>query len=236
LVLFRSIVFFGLFSLWSALVVLAALPFALAPANWAFFWFRTWNRGTIVLLRAICGIRVEVRGRRPEGAAFIAAKHQCMFDAFTPYSQLERPCVVTKQELGRIPFLGWYAARGGLTLVVDREGHSKALRRLLDLGRKAIADGRQLLIFPEGTRAPLGAPADYKPGVAALYAKLDTPCVPMATNAGAHWIAGSILRKPGAIVFEYLEPIGPGLPRGEFMRLLEERIEWATASLLASKI
>ncbi len=235
MVLARSLIFLLAFSLWSALVILAALPFAIAPTKWSGFWFRTWNRGTIMLLRTICAVRVEVRGQPPQGGALIAAKHQCMFDAFTPYSQLPQPCVVTKQELGNLPFLGWFADRGGLTLTVDREGHSKALRQLLEKGKKALAEGRQVLIFPEGTRSPLGAPPDYKPGVAALYSQLHAPCTPMATNAGAHWLAGSILRKPGRIVFEYLDPIMPDLPRAEFMKLLEERIETATNRLLASE-
>ncbi len=211
---------------------------ALGPAEWAYFWVRTWNRGTILLLRAICGIRVEIRGREyiPDGPALVAAKHQCMFDAFTPYSQLARPCVVTKQELAKLPFIAWYMKRGGLILVVDRDGHSKALRQMLELGRTALAEGRQLFIFPEGTRSLPGSPPDYKPGVAALYGQLDTPCVPMATNVGAHWVAGQILRRPGVVVFEYLPPIPPGLKRAEFMQLLQSRIEGATNALLESGV
>jgi 1-acyl-sn-glycerol-3-phosphate acyltransferase len=236
LILARSILFLAAFAIWSALVILFALPFALIPERSANWWFRTWNQGTIVLLRLICGVRVEVRGIEnvPQGGALVAAKHQCMFDAFTPYSQLPRPCVVTKLELTRLPFLGWFAERGGLTLAVDRGGHSKALRQLIEDGRAAIAEGRQLLIFPEGTRSEPGSAPDYKPGVAALYNQLHTACIPMATNAGAHWISGSVLRKPGVIVFEYLEPIPPDLPRAKFMRELEERIETATNRLLAA--
>jgi 1-acyl-sn-glycerol-3-phosphate acyltransferase len=234
----RSFLFLAAFAIWSTLIIAGALPFAVAPARTSGWWFRNWNRGTIALLRLICGIRVEVRGREniPVGGGLIAAKHQCMFDAFTPYTQLPQPCVVTKQELAKLPFLGWFAAKGDLTLVVDREGHSKALRQLLEKGKKALADGRQILIFPEGTRSPLGAAPDYKPGVAALYSSLGVACTPMATNAGAHWLAGSNLKKPGTIVFDYLEPIPPDLPRAEFMRVLEERIETATNALLTSGV
>jgi 1-acyl-sn-glycerol-3-phosphate acyltransferase len=92
---------------------------------------------------------------------------------------------------------------------------------------------RQLLIFPEGTRGDPGKAGDYKPGIAALYRDLDLPVHPVATNSGVHWPAHGFLRRPGTIVFEYLEPIPPGLKRGEFMRILEERIETASNQLLS---
>jgi 1-acyl-sn-glycerol-3-phosphate acyltransferase len=92
---------------------------------------------------------------------------------------------------------------------------------------------RQLVIFPEGTRKAPGAPPDYKPGVAGLYRELEVPVHPVATNAGVHWPAHGFLRRPGVIVYEFLEPIPPGLKRAEFMRLLQERIETASDRLLA---
>ena len=95
-----------------------------------------------------------------------------------------------------------------------------------------LAEPRQLVIFPEGTRGPPGVKGDYKPGIAALYRELNLPVHPVATNSGAHWPKHGFMRKPGVIVFEYLEPIPPGLKRAEFMRLLEERIETASMKLL----
>jgi 1-acyl-sn-glycerol-3-phosphate acyltransferase len=89
------------------------------------------------------------------------------------------------------------------------------------------------VIFPEGTRGQPGVPGEYKPGIAALYREIDVPVHPVATNAGVHWPAHGFIRKPGTIVFEYLEPIPPGLKRAEFMRILQERIETASAKLLA---
>ena len=95
-----------------------------------------------------------------------------------------------------------------------------------------FAKGRQVVIFPEGHRGEPGVAGDYKPGVAALYRELDVPVIPVATNSGVHWPAHGFLRRPGVIVFEYLEPIPPGLKRAEFMRVLEERIETASNALL----
>ncbi len=95
-----------------------------------------------------------------------------------------------------------------------------------------MAETRQLLIFPEGTRHPPGSPPEYKPGVAALYKELDVPCVPVATNSGVYLDAAANVMKRGTVVWEILEPIPPGLKRAEFMRVLQERIETASTALL----
>ena len=238
MILLRSLAFAALFYLWSVLIVLLMLATIAGPPAWVLAWARLWNRGTMLGLRLVCGVRVEVRGaeRIPRGAALVAAKHQCMFDTFAPISQLSHPAFVAKAELTAIPLFGWYGVRGGLMLVIDRAGGAGALRGLLAEGRRRLAEGQQLVIFPEGTRTAPGAPAAYKPGVAGLYRELGVACTPMATNAGVHWPAHGLLRYPGTIVFEYLEPIPPGLKRGDFMRLLEQRIESATSALIAEGI
>jgi len=195
--------------------------------------FHMWGRGVIALLR-ICDIRVEVRGREhiPTGPAIVAPKHQCMLDVFAQFTWLPGSVFVMKKELGWIPWFGWYAAKVG-TIDIDRSGHSTALKKMVAEAKAMFAKRRQVVIFPEGTRGPPGVPGVYKPGVAALYRDLDVPVYPVATNSGVHWPAHGFMRKPGTIVFEYLEPIPPGLKRAEFMRLLEERIETASAKLLS---
>jgi len=175
-----------------------------------------------------------VRGNEhlPPGAALIGAKHQCMFDTMAPLAVFSDAAYVMKKELLSIPFYGWYARKVGM-LVVDREAHAKALRTLIAQARTRIAKGRQVVIFPEGHRTAPGTRGDYKPGVAALYRDLGLPCIPMATNSGVHWPAHGLLRRPGVIVYQFLEPIQAGLRRGEFMRILEERLETASSLLLA---
>ncbi len=192
-----------------------------------------WAQGIIALL-PICGVRVEFRGLQhaPRGPALIAAKHQCMFDTMGPLVVLERPCYVMKKELTRIPFYGWFSAKSK-AIVVDREGEAKALRGLLTDARERVAEGRQILIFPEGTRTEPGTRGGYQPGVAGLYRTLGLSCTPMATNSGVHWPAHGFLRKPGKIVYEFLEPIAPGLRREAFMAELERRIETASDRLLS---
>jgi 1-acyl-sn-glycerol-3-phosphate acyltransferase len=229
----RSLAFVALFYIWSVLWVLLILPLMLAPKRWMIASWIIWARVIMLLLRVVCDIRVELRGREhmPTGRALIAAKHQCMFDVFAQFAWLPYSCFVTKKELMWIPFFGWYARKAGM-IEVDRAGHSTALKKLVRDAKDRFREDRQLIIFPEGTRTEPGAPGDYKPGIAALYRELDVPVHPMATNSGVHWPRHGFLRKPGIIVFEYLEPIPPGLKRAEFMRILEERIETASMALL----
>lgn len=229
----RSLLFVAAFYLWSALLAIAGTPLLLGPRRWTVSMFGVWAKGIHAMLHVICGIRVEVRGTRhlPTGAALVAAKHQCMLDVFSQFAWLPASVFVMKKELMWIPWFGWYARKVG-TVVIDRAGGANTLRQMVREARELFEDGRQVVIFPEGTRGKPGVKGIYQPGVAGLYRELDVPVHPVATNSGVHWPAHGFLRHPGTIVFEYLEPIPPGLKRGEFMRVLEERIETASMRLL----
>ena len=237
MILLRSLLFAAWFYVWSALLAIAALPLLLAPREAMMGVFRLWSRSATWGLRTICGVSLEIRGREnvPTGATLIAPKHQCMYDTMVPLDLLPDACLVMKKELTRIPFYGWYALKTGM-VVVDREGAAKTLRKMMADARQRIADGRQLLIFPEGHRMAPGEAPDYKPGVAGLYRELGVPCVPVATNSGVHWPAHGFLRRPGTIVVEYLPAIPAGLKRAEFMRELQSRIETATNAILAEGV
>lgn len=213
--------------------VLLILPLVLTPRIWMVRSWRPWSQVVMWLLRVICGIKVEFRGRQymPAKRALIAPKHQCMFDVFAQFSVLPDSCFVTKQELMWIPFFGWYAMKARM-ISVDRSGQAAALRKMVADAKDRFTDERQLVIFPEGHRGEPGVAGDYKPGIAALYRELDVAVYPIATNAGVHWPAHGITRRPGTIVYEYLEPIPPGLKRAEFMRILQDRIETASMALL----
>ncbi|MBX3482571.1 1-acyl-sn-glycerol-3-phosphate acyltransferase [Phenylobacterium sp.] len=229
----RSLIYVALFYLWTAVVAVGCTPLLLGPQRWTFAMFNVWGRGVTAML-PICGIRVEVRGQQhiPTGAALVAPKHQCMLDVFAQFAWLPRSCFVMKKELAWIPWFSWYGMKAG-AIVIDREGGSKTMRQVIREGAQRFRNGQQVVTFPEGHRQPPGAPPDYKPGIAALYRELNVPVYPVATNAGVHWPAHGFIRRPGLIVFEYLEPIPPGLKRAEFMRLLEERIETRSNELLA---
>jgi 1-acyl-sn-glycerol-3-phosphate acyltransferase len=226
----RSALYHLLFYLWSVVVAIGCTPILLGPPSWVLAMFRIWSRGVTGLL-AICGIKVEVRGREhiPRGAALVAPKHLCMLDVFAQFAWLPGSVFVMKKELGAIPWFGWYAAKVG-TIDIDRGGGASALKKMVAEAKPLFAKGRQVVIFPEGHRGTPGVAGDYKPGVAALYRDLNVPVHPVATNSGVHWKTFS--RIPGTIVFEYLEPIPPGLKRAEFMRILQDRIETASNALL----
>ena len=233
----RSLLFAAVFYAVSTIAAIAMTPLLLGPRRWIIVTIGVWARVVMVFLRVICGVKVEVRGRQfmPTGPALIAAKHQGMFDTIAPFTFLPDAAYVLKKELLIIPFYGWYSIKGGM-IAVDRAGHAAALKKLVKDTRERMAEDRQVVIFPEGTRKDPGAAPDYKPGIAALYRDLGLPCTPVATNSGVHWPAHGFLRRPGTVVFEFLEPIPAGLKRGEFMKELQARIETATDALLAEGV
>jgi len=232
LIVIRSLLYVALFYLWTALVAVVCTPILLGPSSWTLAMFHLWGRGVVRLL-AVCGVRVEVRGGEhiPTGPALVAPKHQCMLDVFAQFTWLPASVFVMKKELNWIPWFGWYAAKVG-TIDIDRGAGASALKQMVREAKALFARGRQVVIFPEGHRGEPGIAGEYKPGVAALYRELAVPVHPVATNSGVHWPAHGLIRRPGTIVFEYLEPIPPGLKRAEFMRMLEARIETASNKLL----
>lgn len=232
----RSLLFVVWLYLSMVIFAVGLSPALLMPHGAAMGVIKLWSKFVLFGLRWIAGVKVEVRGleHRPTGPALIAAKHQGMLDVIAPFAFLDDACFVMKKELMPLPFFGWFAWKTRM-IAVDRSAHSKALKDMVRQARARHADGRQILIFPEGTRGEIGAAPDYKPGIAALYRDLDSPCWPIATNSGVHWPAHGFKRYPGTIVFEFLPPISAGLKRAEFMAELESRIETASTALLTPK-
>jgi 1-acyl-sn-glycerol-3-phosphate acyltransferase len=229
----RSLLFVAWLYLSMALFAVLLSPVLLLPYRAPMEIIRLWARFVLFGLRWIAGVKVEVRGleHRPVGAALIASKHQGMLDVIAPFAFLPDNCFVMKKELMPLPFFGWFAWKTKM-IAVDRSAHAKALKDMVKLARARFAEGRQILIFPEGTRGLPGAAPDYKPGIAALYRDLDCPCHPMATNSGQHWHAKGFRRTPGTVVYEFLPPIPAGLKRAEFMAELETRIETRSNELM----
>ncbi len=230
MVALRSILFQLYFALISAAMTISFLPALLAPRSWTVGGIRLWGRATLWGLKAICGLRYEIRGMEhlAGGPAVIAGKHQAMWDTVALPVVVKDPALVLKRQLLRVPLYGWYALKARM-IALDRGAHATALRSLLKQGKDRIAAGRSIAIFPEGTRKKPGAPTDYKPGVAALYTQLGVRCVPFALNSGYFWRGWK--RYPGTIVIQFLPAIAPGLKRAEFMARLEGDIEAATAAL-----
>ena len=230
----RSLAFNALFYCWSTLLQVTCLPTILVSRRAVTWVQRTWVRGNFALLAIVCGLRYEIRGmeRLPQEPCIIAAKHQSAWDTMIFALLIRRPGHIFKRELFWVPVFGWYLLRAG-GIPIDRRGGASALKRMIAAARQTIAEGRHIVIFPEGTRVEVGGRVPYHPGVAALYTQIKVPVVPVALNSGLFWSRRSFVKNPGRIVLEFLEPIPPGLRRREFLEVLEQRIEPASADLAA---
>lgn len=194
------------------LVVMAALvaPFSREAIRSA---ARLWARWFVWCAEALLGVRLEVRGRVPEGQAIVAFKHQSAYETILTLFLFQHPAVVMKAELRRIPFWGYVSARHG-SIYVERGKAGAALRTMIREARARIAAGRPVIIFPEGTRVAPGTQPPLKAGLYALYSVLGVPVVPVALNAGAIWPKGWV-KNPGTITLAFGPDIPAGLPREE---------------------
>jgi 1-acyl-sn-glycerol-3-phosphate acyltransferase len=230
----RSILFNALFYLVLFAYFIVAIPTLLMPRRAILRLAQIWAHTNLAMLRVICRIAVDWRGleKIPPGAVLVAAKHQSTWETFALLILFRDPTFILKRELLWIPFYGWFARHAGM-IPVDRGGGKAALVAMAARARAALDQGRQIVVFPEGTRRPPGAEPKYKIGIAHLYAQGAAPCVPIALNSGLFWPRRKFLRYPGTITVEVLDPIAPGLPMDEFFARLQQDIEAATARLVA---
>jgi len=233
-IIIRSVVFNVLFYLVLAAYLMVAMPTLLLPRWGIIRLAQHWGRVNLHLLRIVCGITVEWRGleKIPAGACLVAAKHQSVWETFALLTLFRDPTYILKRELLWLPLFGWAAWRAGM-IPVDRGGGKPALAAMAAHVRDALAAGKQIIIFPEGTRRPAGAEPKYKYGIAHLYGEGIAACVPIALNSGLFWPRRQFLRYPGTITVEILDPIAPGLPIDEFFERLQRDLEAATARLIA---
>ena len=234
MIVVRSVLFNILFYLNTVVFLIIGLPTFLMPYQAIVEVAKTWGRANLFLLRVVAGVKFELRGRDriPPGALIVASKHQSAWETFALMHLFASPAFVMKRELLWIPVFGWLMFKGRM-VGVDRSAGMRALIGLAAAARAELARGRQLIIFPEGTRRPVGAEPAYKSGIAFLYAQAGVPCLPIALNSGVFWPRRSILRRPGTVVVEILDPIPPGLDKKAFIARLEQAIEPSTARLVA---
>lgn len=234
-ILLRSIIFNIVFYLVLVVYLIAALPTLLMPRGAILAMLKNWSALNLTMLRVICGLKCEFHGieKIPPGAVLVASKHQSMWETFALITILKDPAYILKRELMWIPFFGWHAWKAQM-IPVDRGARAQALASMTASAKKELAAGRQIIIFPEGTRRAPGAEPKYKFGVAFLYNALGVPCVPVALNSGVFWPRRSFMRYPGVVRVEFLDPIAPGLDRQTFFHQLQNDIETATARLVAA--
>ncbi|HMB76842.1 MAG TPA: lysophospholipid acyltransferase family protein [Kiloniellaceae bacterium] len=230
----RSLLFNIVFWLWTTVFLTLCLPLLLTPPIVSYHIGVVWTRFTFFALKWICGITYELRGMEhlPPDPVLVACKHQSAWDTMIFALIMRHPSFVMKRSLKRIPLFGWFLSRSGM-VAIDRDAGASALKGMLREARKAVAAGRTVVIFPEGTRTRPGKSLPYHPGVFALYRDLGLPTVPIALNSGLYWGRDAFVKRPGRIVFEILPPMPAGLPRKTFMTDLEAAIEGRTAALVA---
>ncbi len=222
--LLRSLLFALVFYTGSAVIVVTGVPAALGSAAalraWVRGWagFHRWCTGTLL------GIRSRVEGQLPSEPALLAIKHQSMFETVEIVALLDRsPAVVLKQELLSIPFWGWLARRYGM-IPVEREGGARALRALMRAADAAIAEGRPIVIFPEGTRVAPGDRPPLQSGFAGLYKMLKLPVVAVAVDSGRLWPRHRFVKHPGIVTWRVAPALPPGLPRQQVEAAVHESI------------
>lgn len=219
----RSLLFAMIFYPLTVLAVLAAFPAALIGPRALRGLVKGWVRLHGLCCRVLLGIRSRIEGVVPAGPVLVACKHQSMYETLELMTMLDAPVIVLKRELAEIPGWGRVARLYG-AIPVDRAGSAKALRAMLQAGRAAIAQGRDIVIYPEGTRVAPGEQPPLRAGFAGLYKALGLPVVAVAVDSGRLYPRSRFVRRPGVITFRFAEPLPPGLPRAEVEAAVHARI------------
>jgi len=221
----RSALYFLIFYPATVLYCIAGIavaPFGTGPLRRV---VHGWSNFHHWLIQDLLGIRWQIEGQMPSGPVLVAIKHQAMVETIEALRLANTPAVVLKQFYMRVPLLGPVMRRYGV-IPVDRQAGASALREMMALGKAARDAGRPIVIFPEGTRVPVGLMPELRPGFAGLYRALGMPVVPVALDSGRLWTKG-LLKRRGVIHVRIGETIPPGLKRDE----LERRVHAALNQL-----
>ena len=219
--LLYAAIFYPLTAIWCVAGVVAT-PFGRqATLSIVLSWVEIHHK----LARDILGISLRIEGAIPPGSYLIAVKHQSMFETLEMVRITHLPIIVLKKELADLPLFGFLTRRYGV-IPVERSAGAKALRNLVEEGRKAVATGRAVIIYPEGTRVPVGETPPLKSGFTALYRALGVPVVPVAVDSGRVWGRGFIHRS-GLVTLRVGQTIPAGLPRKD----VEARVHAAINAL-----
>lgn len=233
LLLIRSIAFNIAFFAWAFISAILFAPLFIISSHASLYAGKPWADLSLVLARFFCGIKFEVRGREniQNTPVIYASKHQSAWDTIIFLNLFPNVAYVLKKELLRLPFWGWYLWRMRM-IAIDRSAGASSIKQIIRDGKAALAEGRPIVIFPEGTRKKLGSEPDYQSGITAMYSSLAVPVVPVALNSGVYWGKNAFFKTPGTIIIEFLPPIPPGIPKKEFIIRLQNDIETASNKLL----
>jgi len=232
----RSAIFDILMSIWTAVVAILGLPFGCFQKT-AWLLYKIWAYGVIGLLRIVCGINFQIMGLEnlSSGENIILSKHQSMWETVIFLLKIKAPVYVLKKELLQIPFYGWYLKKMKM-IPVDRHGGLRSLNYMIRDAKERLNSGHNVIIFPEGTRVPIGSKIDQYPyhfSFAKLYGDQNYNFIPVALNSGLFWPKGIFsIKRPGTIVARMLPAIRNDLTLDEFKKEIIDRIETESDALL----
>ncbi|WP_245298977.1 lysophospholipid acyltransferase family protein [Pseudotabrizicola sediminis] len=235
----RSFLFDAVFVMWTALFALGipVLWVAGSPRRPIRAVTRLWVRGVLVLLKVVVGLTYSEQGRaaKPDGPCLIISNHQSVWETLAFVVLFPDVAIIAKRELVKIPVVSWYLARSPM-IIIDREAGSGALKQMLTSAQDALADGRSVLIFPEGTRKLPDAAIRFHRGAELLYARLNVPVLPVVIDSGRFWGAAQPFKRPGSVAVSYLSAIRPGLPPATFTKQAESLIQTERSRIDATRI
>lgn len=239
MIVLRSLVFNLYYIVWTLVIGALLTPLLIGPRKLLMPFIRFWLRGFIGGARILVGINWRVEGREnlPKGACIIACKHQSAWETLFLHLLLDDPAYVLKKELLRLPLVGWQMKKAG-SIAIDRKAGMGALRQVLRKAEPVLREGRQIIIFPEGTRVPPLAEAAWQPGVGALYTRFSSPdseikapVVPIALNSGVFWGRNAFIKRPGTVILRIMPPMPEGLDKKAFLKELRTRIDGTSREL-----
>jgi 1-acyl-sn-glycerol-3-phosphate acyltransferase len=231
----RSALFNAYYWVLSIFYGLSAALSALLPGRRPIaFALRLYSQRMLWALRTFAGVKIDLKGQEnlPQGAFIIAAKHHSWGDGFVMFANVENLSFVTGDHLERFPLVGAILKKFG-AIVVDSCGGPEARAALSKSAAQVAAEGRRILIYPEGHLAAPGERFRYRTGVYYMSQDFNLPVVPVATNLGCFWKQTEKAKTAGQATVEFLPPIQPGLSKAEFMAKMEEVIETRTNELIA---
>jgi 1-acyl-sn-glycerol-3-phosphate acyltransferase len=187
---------------------IAVIIWPVLPYSWRWRIVTSWNRFTMFWLWFCCGVRVKIIGQRHKEnyPCVILAKHQSTWETMFLQYYFGPVSTILKKELLRIPFFGWGLA-SIRSIAIDRSNPIQALKDVKSKGLERLKQGINLLVFPEGTRIPLGQVGNYARSGADIACTAGVPVVPIAHNAAECWPHKHFLKYPGTITVVIGEPI-----------------------------
>ena len=229
----RSIIFYVLLTFWTIVMGLLCIPFLILPSIYLKKPIRLWIIGIFILLKFICNITHEIKGREniPSYAVLIASKHQSAFETFALFFYLPNAVFIHKKQLFLIPIFGLYLKKINM-ISIDRKGGATAMRQMLKKTKEKVSRGVSIIIFPEGTRKKPGEKPDYKSGFIGLYKEINTEILPVALNSGKFWPKHTFKKNAGHITIQILPRIKANVDRKIILKKLETQIEEATNKII----